>query len=471
MRQIVCLTSINSTSCRLRHAKCDEIQPTCGRCKRLEIVCEFSDFIVPSNWCSLSSKTAAPREELQPASTWEVFNIPITAVPSPASLDNALFNSEGVLDIDPEKAHLLQHYQKGIGAWMDLFDHSMCYQRDVMRRAHTSPLIMTALCALTAKQLCLVRREEAWDAVAVRYYGESLHHLINVLGSTQPCVEDALFGTILLSSYELLASPGLDHRRHVAGSLTLIKTHNVTARSKRLARASFWIYARHDTCMGLINECPAMLQPKDWNVSWAKQESEEDTLGNQMIWLLAKVMAFTFGNAENKSEETLLVIRTQLLAELKAWLNGLPPSFKGVPYGPLSREGFVKRWFAVPLSAAAMYTYHLAMLLLLAEGVNPSLLQNENFRDGIQKHATSIGEIALSDITDAVLVQAVQPLYFGKESLFSLLDLGSLWIAAKHIEGIGKKSKLWALMEHIETNLGFHTSGRIAKLQSLTETH
>ncbi|RFU29843.1 hypothetical protein B7463_g6506, partial [Scytalidium lignicola] len=290
----------------------------------------------------LATVESTREEDVRPASTWDVFNIPITTVSNPPSPENAQLDSDGILIIDSEKALLLHEYQSGIGTWMDLFDHGMSYQREVMRRAYFCPLIMQALCALTAKQLSLVRSEEAWDAVAVRYYGESLHLLINVLANTASCEKDALTGTILLSSYELLASPGFDHRRHVSGASTLIKTHNITAKSEGLARASFWIYARHDCAMALIHECPTMLPPEDWDVSLTTRELEEDVLGNQMLWLLAKVIAFTFDKGERQPEETLLATRSNLITEIDAWFAGLPPSFKSVPYGPTSREGYTK---------------------------------------------------------------------------------------------------------------------------------
>ncbi|KAF4627188.1 hypothetical protein G7Y89_g10970 [Cudoniella acicularis] len=291
-----------------------------------------------------------------PDSTWDVFNNLIPTLSNLPSPQNALSSTDGPLVIDLEMAELLQEYQRGIGPWMDLFDHDLSYQRGVMRRAHSSPLIMQALCALTAKQLSMVTRGEVWEAVAACYYGESLRLLINVLADTALCRQDALVATILLSSYELLASPGLDHRRHVSGALTLIKTHDFTARSKCLERASFWVYARLDIAMALIHECPTMLPPEEWNVCWAKQETEEDVLANQILWILAKIIAFTFQKGETLPEANLSTSRSKLLAEITTWFDDLPSSLKGIPYGSPSREGFVKHWFAVPASGQCHIT-------------------------------------------------------------------------------------------------------------------
>ncbi|PVH75722.1 hypothetical protein DL98DRAFT_657920 [Cadophora sp. DSE1049] len=357
-------------------------------------------------------------------------------------------------------AELLHNYQRGIGAWMDLFDHGLNYQREVVRRAYSSQLIMQALCALSSKQLSMVTPGEVWHAAAGRYYGESLRLLISALVDATSSQQDALLATILLSSYELLASPGLDHRRHVLGAVTLIKKHDFTARSKSLERASFWVYARLDIALALINECPTMLGPEEWNVSWAEQEMEEDGLANQMLWILAKVIAFTFREGQVLPEADLS-FRSELLVEMNTWFEALPPSVKGVSYGPPSRDGFVKHWFAVPVSAAAMFTYHLANLLLLGEGVNCSIQKDDHSQAAIQYHAHYIGDICQSDIADAALVQGVQPLYYGEFSHVST--------AAKHIDGLARKAKLWAILEDIEARLGFHTSSRVVKLQELAD--
>ena len=198
--------------------------------------------------------------------------------------------------LDFEKVELLLEYQNGVGAWVDLFDSELSFQTTAVKRAHRSPLIMNAICALTAKQLSMASRRGMWEPVAVRYYGESLHHLINIPMNSNTCREDTFAATILLSSHEL-ASPGLDHRRHVSAALTLIKIHDLNSNSKGLVGASFWVYARQDIAMALVHECPTMLPPEEWYVSYAEQETADDRLGNQIIWCLARVIAFTFGLA------------------------------------------------------------------------------------------------------------------------------------------------------------------------------
>lgn len=49
------------------------------------------------------------------------------------------------------------------------------------------------------------------------------------------------------------------------------------------------------------------------------------------------------------------------------------------------------------------------------------------------------------------------------ESILRLADCA----AAKHVDGIEKKARLWSLLEDIENRLGFHTTSRITSLQKL----
>lgn len=134
-----------------------------------------------------------------------------------------------------------------------------------------------------------------WKTTAVHYYGESLHHLIHTLNGPSYGSDDTLAATVLLSSYELFTSPGLDHHRHVSGAVTLIRTNPHNASSGGLKAAAFWVYARQDVAMALVHECPTMLLPDEWGVEWTDQEMDEDYLENKIIWIVAKVIAHTFG--------------------------------------------------------------------------------------------------------------------------------------------------------------------------------
>ncbi|KAL9117861.1 MAG: hypothetical protein Q9187_005599 [Circinaria calcarea] len=237
---------------------------------------------------------------------------------------------------------------------MDLFDHTASYQRDVTRRVLVSELLLHCVCAFSAKHLSLLVSGEIWNPVAVRYYGEALHMLIKLLGSTES-QDDALTATILLSSYEMIAAQGQEHRRHFFGAMMLIKTHGISARSTGLDRANFWIYIRHDIVVALLTESPLLMSAKEWNVTWRMGETDEDALGNQLLWLLARTIDLTYANDPLADPVSAAIERRDLIRDLDMWHNGLPMSFLGVKYGEATEEGFSKLYFAVPASGEWSY--------------------------------------------------------------------------------------------------------------------
>lgn len=251
------------------------------------------------------------------------------------------------VSLTAEMAHLLYVYQSGVSTWMDLFDHTLTYQRAVTRRALVSKLLLRCVCAFTAKHLSLLVSGEIWTPVAARYYGESLRLLIGALGSAAP-QEDTLTATMLLSSYEVVAAQGQEHRRHLFGAGRLIRTHGISALSVGIDRANFWIYVRHEISVALVTERPLQMRPMEWGVRWEDGEAEEDTLGNQLLWLLGRAIDLTYARDPNTGESVATIgERMDLMRDVEVWFNGLPGSFQGVKYEE-TEEGFSKLYFAVP---------------------------------------------------------------------------------------------------------------------------
>lgn len=250
--------------------------------------------------------------------------------------------------IDAERVTLLREYQNGVGTWVGLFDKDMHLTHTIVKWALESPLLLNAICAITARQMSMVVRGEMWKSIAADYYGESLHHLIRTLDGPSYCSAGTLVATVLLSSYELFTSPGLDHHRHVTGAVTLIKSNLHNASSGGVATAAFWVYARQDVAMALVHECPTILPPEEWGMPWIDLETAEDSLGNMMIWIVAKVIAHTFREVDGAAKQSLHRDKTRLTKELNTWKESLPRSFAGVSFGTRSEEGFLKMFFAVP---------------------------------------------------------------------------------------------------------------------------
>lgn len=426
---------LSSDTCKRRHTRCDELKPTCGSCARLCLSCERSD----STWKidraispqSLSVQTRQPqlRDEVSdiiqeaPSSTIDIFRSHLDGldqVKDFTSPDIGLsiatttppnhINSSpvGTKLISSEGAFLLQTYVKTVATWMDLFDHSSTYQLKVPPLALASPLLFHAVCAFTANHLALSNTSlnASWKLVAVRHYGQALRLLIDAL--EVPFSETAMTGSMLLLSYEVHgAIRSEDYRRHFLGLTMLIKSHGITAQSCGTDLANFWIYCRHEIAVALANERPLVLDPADWVVSWKEDEGREDVLGNQMMWILARVINLVFGpdGADNSKGA-----REGFLQELEAWRTGLSPCFIGIPYGDTDDDGFRKIYFTVTAAAAAAFWYHIAHILLYAEPV----LQDDSYIPLIQDEAMKITNITISDFPAALKVFSTHGLYYGE---------------------------------------------------------
>lgn len=235
---------------------------------------------------------------------------------------------------------------------MDIFDCSHTYRHEVVRYSLSSPLLMHAVCALSAKQMSLIQNKFLWEPVSSRFYGQSLSLLINELTkqSSRSGGELLLAATILLSSYELLAQPGIDYQRHLYGAQTLIFSRSIGEEGTSLERASFWIFARQDVALALVNERPTLVPPVKWP---APPESPpaavEDAFGMKILWLLARVIEVLF-SANSEVASTKCERVESLVAEIDLVWAGLPSHVRGVPMkqSHSEDEGLTRVWFCMP---------------------------------------------------------------------------------------------------------------------------
>ncbi|BCS21085.1 Zn(II)2Cys6 transcription factor [Aspergillus puulaauensis] len=465
-------------NCRNRRIKCDEQSP-CGYCNRRGLECKKADFIVPERWGNTPEPTRAG-EESQPAtrgtapssqrqttpegdphipeSTYEIFqhvfsvdndHLPTSDLRSTITSDNILTE---------EKAGLLRFYQEGIGVWMDIFDHSHTYQNDIVRYSLSSPLLMHAVCALSANQMSLIQNKYLWGPVSSRFYGQSLSLLINELTkqSSRADGELLLAATILLGSYELLAQPGIDYQRHLYGAQTLIFSRNIGQQGTSLEKASFWIFARQDVALALVNERPTLVPPVKWPVPpESPPAAVEDAFGMRILWLLARVVEVKFGSPNGGVSNIQRERVESLVAEIDLAWAGLPSHVRGVPMkqSHSEDEGLTRVWFCVPSASAACLYYHMAKILtyeFLLEQTRLPSRQSDDMLRSIGHHARAIASICLfSDLADGALVVAVNPIFY----------------AAKYIPSMALKTRLWGILDRIETRLGFYTRDRQTQLQ------
>lgn len=241
---------------------------------------------------------------------------------------------------------LVQVYQDGIGIWMDACDDTLTYQRDVVRLALSSELLLHSICALSAKQMSLVKERYLWEPVAADHYGTSLRLLMRDLDRSDMSRDIALAAAVLLCSYELLANPGAEYKEHLLGARTLIQTYKAMNGTTDIERASFWIFARQDVAMAISNETQTLIHPSEWEAAVERLGNTEGDMGNKVIWLLARIVQLRFtSEGEFDSQSSAL---GHVSSAIDQWWCDLPPTTHGVRVEVESEDGLTETWFHAP---------------------------------------------------------------------------------------------------------------------------
>ncbi|KAH7268655.1 hypothetical protein B0J15DRAFT_533921 [Fusarium solani] len=331
-------------NCRNRRIKCDEKKP-CSYCTRRGLECIQPEFIVRHGWSESAAATTATNSE--PATSYETFRQIYSAEHAGTALPSTEVTvSSEVLTNDTAK--LLRIYQQGIGTWMDILDHSLTFQRQVLPSALSSPLLFHSICALSAKQMSLTQDNGLWEPISSHHYGESLRLLIHDVTVEGTKRATMLSATILLCSYELLAFPGADYQRHLFGGRTLIEADFDVVSATNLGRASFWIYARQDVSLALVNERPTLIPPKEWPAVPFSNERQEDALGKRILWLLARVIEIRFAIPSHFDGVTLEDHLDAIVSEIVHWSESVPSHARGVDIQGDLADGLKQTWFCVP---------------------------------------------------------------------------------------------------------------------------
>lgn len=245
-------------------------------------------------------------------------------------------------------AKLFRSYQEGVGTWLDILDHSLTFQRQVLSCALSAPLLLHSICALSAKQMGLTEDKDIWEPISMQHCGQSLILLSQDLWAKGADRDTILSATILLCCHNMLAVPDADYERLLYGSRTLIEADLNAIDASDISRASFWIYARHDVSLALQNERPTLIPPNEWPAVPSPQETQEDALAKRMLWLLARVVEARFDNRNDmdmKEQDELIL---NLSSELTGWSMRIPTHSNGVEVEDDLDDDLEHTWFCVP---------------------------------------------------------------------------------------------------------------------------
>ncbi|KAH0150648.1 hypothetical protein KCU82_g12577, partial [Aureobasidium melanogenum] len=445
-------------------------------------------------------------------------------------------------DFDPKSDEdvpfLLRHFSEGPGEWMDLFDLGSFFAVDVPLKAASSPLLLFASIALSAKALGRTRitaqqpkgsgskRTPAeWSHKARYYYDQAITLLRQALEnetrqahasqqSPNPAIaatdammeldadrhpeppsvlprtdsDELIATTAILCVFEFLDASGTEWSRHLDGAKTLFDiakdgtmplSSAASGHSPMLGlrpptstkgrRAVFWNICRQEMLNAFINNTNTRLDTNDlsmWrdaglhisqsgyilpsNDPAVHEPMADDMVSNALIWLMMKLVNFISAGDEFPHEMGLGVRQIALLEywqgleqQLDVWFEGLPHSFRpsATEWPDKNNQSNVRsatkiplKWFARPMCASTMQSFHFAKIQLLlnkphestgtkhikqsgtsSKGSTWSLAQRHASYASIlrqsRKHAEEIVSIGLGLKNDSARIHSVQPLY------------------------------------------------------------
>ncbi|RBQ79567.1 hypothetical protein FVER14953_11968 [Fusarium verticillioides] len=409
--------------------------------------------------------------------------------------------------------HLLKHYKEGPGkvpvkaATSPLLRSSMC----AIAAKHLYRVNKSRLDSMTDSRW----QGYDWRYESAKHYDEAIHHLKNAVDlctyeNNLSDKEDMLAAVAILCIYELMDAPGTAWRAHLSALPLFSPAEDAShpASPVVIPRTAIqgpilWSLARQDLLCAFISETQTRLDLKDvrlWqNAGLATTEDgtlmpfsppcsaeirtvadiEEDTKSNELTWLIGKLSNhLTSGDAINPSDyalplgqrptigvtqERLLERWKMLLKEFKKWHDSLPPTFKPYARTPYPSSdscfsSFTQIWYELPICAATMQNYHMAMILLLVNQpqestfirstVSARLKSYRQIQQEVHHYAREICGVSLAEPSDPVRANSVQ----------------ALFVAGQVFYEKGEQEAVLKLLDDIERDLGWTTRFHRAKL-------
>ncbi|XEU99808.1 hypothetical protein FSHL1_005095 [Fusarium sambucinum] len=358
-----------------------------------------------------------------------------------------------------------------------------------------------------------------WRYESAKHYDEAINHLksavdLQTYENDLSEKEDMLAAVAILCIYELMDAPGTAWRAHLS-ALPLFKSTEdpsnppspIVIPRTAIQGPILWSLARQDLLCAFISQTQTRLDLKDvrlWqNAGLATTEDgtlmpfsplcsadirtsadiEEDTKSNELTWLIGKLSNhLTSGDAINPTDyalphgqrptvgvtqERLLERWEMLMSEFRKWNESLPRTFipyartqyslKDLPPQPCFTT-FDQVWYELPICAATMQNYHMAMILLLVNQpqestfirstVSARLNSYRKIQEDVRYYAKEICGISLADPSDPVRANSVQ----------------ALFVAGQVFHKKEEQHAVLKLLEDVERDLGWTTRFHRAKL-------
>lgn len=210
---------------------------------------------------------------------------------------------------------------------------------------------------------------------------------------------------------------------------------------------------------------------------------KEDMISNALVWILSKIVNFIAVGDDihlghntppvqsgplGVSQQTLLERWHRLQAELDAWYNGLPDTFRPCARIEPARSPqhttddddypFPEIWYSMPMCSATMQHYHMARILLLVNKPHESTARRSTVTSRLQSyrsieseiryHSHEICGISMARPDGSVRIHSLQPLFVSGQCLTDPRE----------------RRTIIRLLRGIEADLGWATEYRVQQL-------
>ncbi|TLD15272.1 hypothetical protein PspLS_10731 [Pyricularia sp. CBS 133598] len=444
------------------------------------------------------------RDELQQELRTLIFKTAATAAPTrQCTPDGLAVNDDGVSALvsrpsgnihSPEQqaveymlcqghnSEYLANYISEIAPWLDMFDSQRAFGIQVPLLARSTPALMYAMLALSARHLERKAANSARQSVSGNSRPrsstslDSLELYQEAIRLVGPLLEIRDFRVVpictILCVMEMMSVSAQGWRQHLEGCAALFDAFGVHGFSGQLLQAVFWCYARMDLCGALISDgTQSTLVPL---AQWAPSVAIDNAKGVAALFCASKDPDMHANYAVYLCSQAcdLIARRTQfvelgkangcdgseysdrwlrLWAELQRWIDERPADILPIQVVEASESSpFPHILFLHWAAISSTQLYHTACLLLLGTLPLAEKYHLPKGQVGSQVyHAKRICGISQTNLHQGCLNNAIQP----------------LWLAGRLLSHPVEHKIVVELIKDIEATTGWGTSWRIPDLE------
>jgi hypothetical protein len=312
-----------------------------------------------------------PTSQLQGLETASSYNSHITDVDTPGPLPG-LYLQETMFPLpNEEEAILLRYYVQRLARDFDLTDPHRYFEVVVPERAATCPLLLNAICALSARHLSRVSKYDPF--VSDRYHQECLKCVIPALNDSSAVLdENLLASTIILRHVEEFEVPlsgysPSDRQSHLLGSHAFIRAQKHALANDGLRQAAFWVGLRQEIYVAFVNQRSIAIELGDFDFDRSCDPAPDHIWSCRVVALCADAIRICFGKSDITESEY-----TRLSHSINKWHSCKSANFTPVYYKEADdAKIFPEIWFLHDEHIIGWQHYYITKLLLAAH--NPAV--------------------------------------------------------------------------------------------------